>query len=237
MSKTYQTGVFLKVDFDKCKQVAGLLGIDAIPTFQFYLGDKMIASESGPSKATLEHSVKLFIESDEDKVHEMAEANKQDQIKQQSKEFTEGNLHVMLDHRSKLTNVSPAKYEVEDLFKEGNDKMVKSDCDPEILIQLGFSSMVAIKTIKFTAPDDGSGPKNVKLIINKQNLGFDEARDLKATQQITLKPENLTAEAKPISLSMINFVKVDTLTIFITSNQDDKPQTTLSNIIINGKKL
>jgi len=234
LSTQYQNGVFLRVDYDKCKALAQLLGISSIPTFHFYLGDKPITQQSGANKTSLENTMRLFMEGNEDQLHHMAADSAKNASEKLVQEFTEGDLSALLDNRCQCANAL-AGHSYDNIFKDGDD-CLKSDCDAELLIQLGFKSLVAIKTIKFVAPEDGTGPKSVKLIINQQNLGFDEAREYKAAQQLTLKPEHLGPDAKPISLSLVNFVKVDTLTIFITSNQEDKRQTHLSRLILYGKK-
>jgi len=234
LSTQFPNGTFLKVDFDKCKTVAQLLGISSIPTFHFYLGDKPIKQQTGANKTSLENNVRIFMEGTEEQLQNMATESAKDAGEKLVQEFTEGDLSVLLDNRCKCANTLPG-HPFDNIFKEGDD-CLKSDCDPELLLQLGFKNLVAIKSIKFIAPQDGSGPKEVKLLINQQNLGFDEARSNTATQQLVLKPENLDPDAKPMTLVLSKFIKVDTLTIFVTSNQEDQQHTTISRLIINGKK-
>jgi len=234
LSTQFPNGIFLKVDFDKCKTVAQLLGISSIPTFHFYLGDKPIKQQTGGNKTSLENNVRIFMEGTEEQLQNMASESAKDAGEKLVQEFTEGDVSVLLDNRCKCANALPG-HPYDNIFKDG-EECLKSDCDAELLLQLGFKNLVAIKSIKFVSPQDGSGPKEVKLLINQQNLGFDEARSNKAAQQLVLKPENLLPDAKPITLSLVNFIKVDTLTIFITSNQEDKQHTTISRLIINGKK-
>lgn len=57
------------------------------------------------------------------------------------------------------------------LFSE-DESVCTSDVDEQLLITLAYKDPVSIKTIKFIAPNDGSGPKKVKLFVNFQTLGF-----------------------------------------------------------------
>jgi len=220
------------VDFDKCKAVVQLLGITAIPTFHFYLGDKPIKQLTEAKK--LETSVKLFMEGTDEMLQTIATKSAKDAGEKVVQEFTEGDVSILLDNRCECANALPG-HPYNNVFKDGDDYL-KSDCDAELLLQLGFKSLISIKSIKFVAPQDGSGPKEVKLLVNQQNIGFDEARSNKAAQQLVLTPENLLPDAKPITLSLVNFIKVDTLTIFVISNQENKPNSTISRLIITGKK-
>lgn len=114
-------------------------------------------------------------------------------------------------------------------------KFVQSDTDEQLLFNLSFQRQVQIKTLKIIAPSDGSGPKSVKLFVNRQNLGFSESEDDPATQEFKLKPKDLEKDTEPIKLNTIKFVKVNSVSIFIQSNQEGEDQTQVNKIILFGK--
>lgn len=57
------------------------------------------------------------------------------------------------------------------LFKE-EESICKSDVDEQLLMTVAYKDPVAVKSIKFVAPEDGSAPKKVRLFVNYQTLGF-----------------------------------------------------------------
>jgi thiol-disulfide isomerase/thioredoxin len=235
LSTQYGDASFIKIDIDVCKKVSQLMGISSVPTFHFYLGDKPIKQQTGANKTSLENTVRLFMQASGDQLQNMAKDSAQDASEKLVSEFIEGDVSVLLDQRTRCANTLPG-FPYDNIFKEG-DACLKSDCDAELLLQLGFTSLVSLKSIKITSPNDGSGPKSIKLILNQQNIGFDTAKADNKSFKIDLTPENLTPDAKPITLPIVQFKKVDTLTIFVASNQEDKPQTTISRLIIMGKKF
>lgn len=83
-----------------------------------------------------------------------------------------------------------------------------------------------------------TAPRKVKLFVNKLNLGFSEAEDQAATQELTLKANDSKASADPASsatkLLTAKFAKVSNLTIFIADNQSDGESTTLDRIWLFG---
>lgn len=87
--------------------------------------------------------------------------------------------------------------------------------------------------LKFTAPPDGSGPKTIKLFINKLNMGFGyvasppehgqplksslprEAEDYPPVQTFTLTPKDLEADSPPLALEFARYVRTFVLTVRI----------------------
>jgi hypothetical protein len=115
-------------------------------------------------------------------------------------------------------------------------KCLKSDTDEQLLFTVGFKSIVSIKNIKFIAPTDGTGPKKVKLFVNKLNISFEDAEEYKATQEFELTNEDLKPETKPVQIDSVKFVKTDTLTVFIKTNQSNQDHTVLNQIVLWGRK-
>lgn len=148
----------------------------------------------------------------------------------------EGDLSKFVDMgRSECLNT---EHPIENIFQDNSGTtFLKSDTDEQLLFTIAFKSIVSLKNIKFVAPSDGTGPKAIKLFLNRLNLSFDAASSEKSTQEFKLSPEDLNSDTKPQQLDSVKFVKTDTLTVFIHSNQGDKDHTVLQKIVLCGRKV
>ena len=61
------------------------------------------------------------------------------------------------------------------LFDGESANPLKSNADEQLLLHLAFNQTVKLVSITFGVPSNEECPHNVKLFINKNNLGFDEA--------------------------------------------------------------
>jgi hypothetical protein len=99
----------------------------------------------------------------------------------------------------------------------------KSDADEQLILHIAFQEFVKIKTIKFTAFNNGENPEenptSVKLYVNRNNLGFEDIEDVEPTQEFTLTDEDLRESSDPLPTKFVKFQRVKSLTIFIDDNQ------------------
>ena len=130
------------------------------------------------------------------------------------------------------------------------------DVDGQIMIKLAFRDPVSLTGIHFRATkgpkvedtkqdddDDGdesededhtpSGPRLIKLFSNQPALDFTDAEELKAAQQIVLKPKQLKGDK--IQLKALKFQRCSSLQIFIVDNQDETEFTFLNRIALIGR--
>jgi hypothetical protein len=84
------------------------------------------------------------------------------------------------------------------LFLGDENLPLKSNADEQLLLHLSLRQIVKLEKIVLGIPADESCPQTIKLFCNKNNLGFDEASDLPATQEIEVAP---SAEAVSIKLN------------------------------------
>eukprot|EP01125_Pyxidicula_operculata_P005173 TRINITY_DN187_c0_g1_i1.p1 TRINITY_DN187_c0_g1~~TRINITY_DN187_c0_g1_i1.p1 ORF type:complete len:283 (+),score=66.81 TRINITY_DN187_c0_g1_i1:283-1131(+) len=224
LSEKYKDVTFLKVDIDKCKLTSLREGVQGVPTFHFYCGKTLVNKMVGAKKEGLLENVKNLADKSFDEL-----------VKQSQNEANDGDkdLSKLIDmSRSECLNYQEGiKWET--VFGE-NEVSLKSDCDAQILFNIGFKNIVSLKTIKFTAPK-GSGPKVVKLFVNKLNLGFSEAEDYEATQTLKLSEQDLSSDSAPIKLDSVKFIKTDILTIFVASNLADEDVSVISKISLHGR--
>lgn len=97
------------------------------------------------------------------------------------------------------------------------------------------------------APEDGSGPKKIKLFVNQPTIGFAEASDAAGVQDLDLTKDTIL-KGTPITLRQnltlshfnshlfrfVKFQNVNCLSMFIESNQDDDETTVVSLIKVFG---
>lgn len=99
----------------------------------------------------------------------------------------------------------------------------KSDADEQLIIHISFQEFVKIKSIKFTAFNNGENPEDnpagVKLYVNRNNLGFEDIEDVEPTQEFSLTDEDLRESSDPMMTRFVKFQRVKTLTLFIDDNQ------------------
>lgn len=117
-------------------------------------------------------------------------------------------------------------------LREDSGLFLESDTDEQLLVHVIFQQAVKVHSICILGPDDGSGPKSVKLFINNPTLGFSEADDCPPAQDFELTESNL--EGEPVTLRFVKFQNVNALTIFVEDNQGDMDTTKVSKIQIMG---
>lgn len=106
-------------------------------------------------------------------------------------------------------------------------------CNPslQLLITVAFKSTTKVHSLQIDGPDDGRAPKGVKLFVNCKALGFDDAESRPAEQELELSSEQLGSR---IELRFVKFQSVQTLSLFIHSNQDDGDVSALSGLRLWG---
>ncbi|KAL3937177.1 MAG: hypothetical protein SGARI_002252, partial [Bacillariaceae sp.] len=118
-------------------------------------------------------------------------------------------------------NVAPG-FSMDNLFIGDSRLGCKSDADEQLIIHISFQEFVKIKSIKFTAFNNGENPEDnpasVKLYVNRNNLGFEDIDDVEPTQEFTLTDEDLRESSDPLMTKFVKFQRVKSLTIFIEDN-------------------
>merc|ERR1712196_470954 len=102
--------------------------------------------------------------------------------------------------------------------------------DEQLLINISFATKVKIHSISVVGPT-GRAPKKIRLFTNRQQLGFEDAENVPAEQELELTTETL---GDRIELKFVKFQNVDKLTIFVATNQDDEESSALSGLKLWG---
>eukprot|EP01083_Nonionella_stella_P032850 89906_1 len=114
------------------------------------------------------------------------------------------------------------------------------EVDEQLLIFVKFSQLVNIRKFVLRANSAGedeafSAPKIVKLFVNSSHIDFNDAGDLPATQDLDLMAKEI--EGNQIALNFLKFQSVDSLVIFIESNQDDSDVTFINHLQFLGSVI
>jgi len=198
LSQKYPNVIFLSVDVDKCKTTAAALNISSIPTFHFSIGETLVMNQVGASKEKLQENVKLLSENGKEELLKQV-VEKGDVVEGEAEKTGEHDLSDSVDlSRSDCLNDLPS-HPFASIFK-ADESYCQSDTDEQLLFTIAFRKISSVKTLKFIAPDDGSGPKRVKLFLNRPNMGFAETEEFQPLQSFTLTGADLKADATPLAL-------------------------------------
>eukprot|EP01032_Pedospumella_encystans_P015664 gene15664-17902_t len=95
---------------------------------------------------------------------------------------------------------------------------VRSDSDEQLIIHLAFLQTFKLSSVSFGIPGDDTCPATVKLFANVNNLGFSDATDKPATQEVQLEPTEGSPNTVTSNLQAAKWQRVESLTIFIENN-------------------
>ena len=126
---------------------------------------------------------------------------------------------------------------------------VESDTDEQLMLFMPFQATLKVHTLHITslppkpsedADDDEipMRPKTIRLYSNRANiLGFDEAEDIPATQEIKLAPQDWdekTGTAR-IELRFVKFQNVSSLVVFVVDGEGDGEKVRIDRLRIVGE--
>jgi len=111
-----------------------------------------------------------------------------------------------------------------------------SDSDGQLLLSIPFNQTVRIRAIVFKTSNVSQGPRRIKLLINRPSLGFEDVEDADEKQfaQVLEVTEDQLREGKRILLRFVKFQSVNSLHIFVSSNQGDEDETRIDSLDIFG---
>jgi hypothetical protein len=143
--------------------------------------------------------------------------------------------NVLLAKKCFCLNENPNHTLESILVPNGGVTYLQSDCDAELLITVGFSTLVRMNAIRFTVPNVSQAPACIKIYANKStSINFDNVATMKPDQTAELKLESFMDGTASVQLQAFKFTKVDTLTLYISSNIDDMDTTCISRLVFVG---
>ena len=115
------------------------------------------------------------------------------------------------------------------LFESDPALVLRSDADEQLLMTFAFKEPVKLHSLDIVSPIDDSAPQNIKIYVNRLNMGFDDCDGtVPSTQEVALTPA-LLAPGVPLPLNFIKFQRVNQITIFVEDNNGAE-ETVLSSI-------
>jgi hypothetical protein len=81
-----------------------------------------------------------------------------------------------------------------------------------------------------------TAPKEIKTFINRLTLGFDDAESIPETESLTLSEKDLAPNAV-VPLRFVRYQSVNSIVLFIKSNQGDEESTVLKQLVFYGSPI
>eukprot|EP00798_Chlamydomonas_sp_ICE-L_P004154 gene4154-14252_t len=82
-------------------------------------------------------------------------------------------------------------------YRDQDELFLESDADEQLIINIPFQGKVKLHSMIIKGPDGGTGPKTVKLYVNKTSFGFSDVSSIPAAQEFTLTAAQLEGEVIP----------------------------------------
>ncbi|KAF9257832.1 DUF1000-domain-containing protein [Marasmius fiardii PR-910] len=124
-------------------------------------------------------------------------------------------------------------------INKGSSKWLQSDADEQLLLNITFNQTVRVKTLIIKSNELAESPKQIKLLVNRPSLGFEDVQDAveqpsgSAAQIIELSEDDVL-KGNPIQLRFVRFQAVNSLHIFVNNNHGDEETTVISAIDLIG---
>lgn len=221
----FPKAVFLKVDVDKCAEVAGGAGVSAMPTFIFYRNRSKIDRLQGADIQGLESKIRQHYGTEE----EGSAGDEED--------YGQGLMDLgvfIMKNMCECLNESD-DHTLAHCLASGPGYL-SSDVDEQLIISIMFNQAVKIHSIKMKAPSKHA-PKNVKLFINQPvTLDFDAASSAIPVQQLEISPKDAEM-GNLINLRYVKFQNVTTILLFIADNQSGDEKTVIENLTFIGSPI
>jgi len=230
LSNKYPQVKFLKVDVDKCRGLQQAFSVTAMPTVAFLQNKQVLGKFSGGDPRRIEDTLLQLL----------AGGGQNQQDANDSKVPGQIVLTQFIDKKKLECLNQKNDRGVENVFDEGSQLFLESDCDEQLIINVGFMQPVKIHSLCFSSnvteeiAPDSSAPKTIKIFVNRNStLDFDDAESTEAVQEIELTAADV-ASGKPVELRFVKFQNVTSLILFVKDNQGDTETTAFSNLEIFG---
>ncbi|KAE8636665.1 hypothetical protein XENTR_v10003075 [Xenopus tropicalis] len=221
LSNKYPQAIFLEVDVHQCQATATANNISATPTFLFFRNKVKIDQYQGADAAGLEDKIKQHLENDP--------GNNEDA------DIPRGYMDLLpFVHKAGCECLNESDDHGFENCLRKDPTYLESDCDEQLLMTVAFSQPVKLYSMKLQGPDNGQGPKYVKIFINlPRSMDFDEAMRSEPTQAVELSADDIK-EDSIVPLRYVKFQNVNSVTLFVQSNQGDEEATRITYLTFIG---
>ncbi|XP_030047773.1 thioredoxin-like protein 1 [Microcaecilia unicolor] len=194
---------------------AATCNITATPTFLFFRNKVKIDQYQGADATALEEKIKQHLENDP--------GNNEDV------DIPKGYMDLLpFINKAGCECLNESDDHGFDNCLRKDSTYLESDCDEQLLMTVAFNQPVKLYSMKLQGPENGQGPKFVKIFINlPRSMDFDEAMRSEPTQAVELTQDDIKEDGI-IQLRYVKFQNVNSVTLFIQSNQSDEETTKIT---------
>ncbi|XP_029435607.1 thioredoxin-like protein 1 isoform X1 [Rhinatrema bivittatum] len=196
------------------KGTAATCNITATPTFLFFRNKVKIDQYQGADASALEEKIKQHLENDPGN---------------EDVDIPKGYMDLMpFINKAGCECLNESDDHGFDNCLRKDPTYLESDCDEQLLMTVAFNQPVKLYSMKLQGPENGQGPKFVKIFINlPRSMDFDEAMRSEPTQAVELTQDDIKEDGI-IQLRYVKFQNVNSVTLFIQSNQGDEETTKIT---------
>ncbi|TFK01581.1 thioredoxin-like protein 1 isoform X2 [Trachemys scripta elegans] len=215
LSNKYPQATFLEVDVHQCQGTAATNNISATPTFLFFRNKVRIDQYQGADAVGLEEKIKQHLENDPGS--------------NEDTDIPKGYMDLMpFINKAGCECLNESDEHGFDNCLRKDSTYLESDCDEQLLITVAFNQPVKLYSMKLQGPDNGQGPKYIKIFINlPRSMDFEEAERSEPTQALELTPDDIKEDGI-VQLRYVKFQNVNSVTLFVQSNHGDEETTRIT---------
>ncbi|KAF4792723.1 Thioredoxin-like protein 1 [Turdus rufiventris] len=206
LSNKYPQATFLEVDVHQCQGTAATNNISATPTFLFFRNKVRIDQYQGADAAGLEDKIKQHLENDP--------GNNEDA------DIPKGYMDLLpFVNKAGCECLNESdEHGFENCLRK-DSSYLESDCDEQVvwglLITVAFTQPVKLYSMKLQGPDNGQGPKSIKIFTNlPRSMDFEEAERSEPTQALQLGPDDIRDDGV-VQLRYVKFQNVNSVTVSV----------------------
>ncbi|GAA98548.1 uncharacterized protein L969DRAFT_49725 [Mixia osmundae IAM 14324] len=222
LAHQYPLAIFTKCDVDANRTLAQAFRVSAMPTFVITRHGATLSTVRGADRAGLESAIKAALAT--------AAAGPS-----ASGSGSADSLMSNIDAgQASCLNID-TKCSLRSFVAREKDRYIESDADEQLLLHLPMTRTTKIRAIKLTTASEhaSKAPKEIKLFVNRPELGFDDAENEEGAQSIELTEAQASGKEE-IELRFVRFANVTHLSIFVSSNQGNEDTTLISSLDILG---
>jgi len=107
-----------------------------------------------------------------------------------------------------------------------------SDVDEQLLLNISFHQMVKITGLRIRSREPSQGPLIVNVFVNRPSIGFEDVEDTQALEvaQVIQLSEDEVGTGKQIRLRFVRFQSVNSVHLFVKSNQCGLEETRIDEV-------
>ncbi|KII88857.1 hypothetical protein PLICRDRAFT_53376 [Plicaturopsis crispa FD-325 SS-3] len=120
--------------------------------------------------------------------------------------------------------------------RNSSGSFLLSDADEQLLLNVPFNQAVRVRSIVIQSSSLPQAPKTIKLLTNRPSLGFEDVEDAVEPEvaQVLELSEQDVKDGKRIPIRFVRFQAVNSLHIFVASNQGGEDETRIDVLDVFG---